>query len=509
MCTQEGPQAASSLSGSSQPALASLLHQLELMACTEASSAVPASLQPVVQHTLDCISGAYQQPPDTTPPDPDKAPPPSSHHQPSDSSSSVLVSAEEEPVALDEAWLCLAELLCDEDSWALSVGESWLYRLLVEAAEQHMQHPQQQQEAHSHQQGEQYFGAKDFDYPTSPGRAYHREAGQVGLLPHPLGCPPKPDAPAHLSNQPQLSQLLRRVLAYSSDRTNTGLCFMRVVRRLLMHLKLKCSLSQSMQHQREASGAEGASSVSRVDSKGGRHRHSVSAEDLLASTADPGMRGMHDTAPEQGGSSLPPKASASDEAHPLLMHTSPALDWGKSPQPSRSASDAHALDSDDGQSAFRADGRSEVNQSGMSHHRTQSDPRGMFHTALSTAGSVAALGGESEEGPGQGNVTGPGGAAPRALSSVLSTAELTGFFQEPDKQEGAIVTHEGIVLHDAPLLGHSSPETPAEPAGTASPDCAGDTDVCCFWSTKQVAADPVSTPKICVFITFAPYSTII
>ena len=455
---QEGQQAASSLGGNSQPVLASLLHQLELMACTDASTAVPASLQPIVQHTLHCISSAYQQPPDPAL-DPDKAPPPTSHHhQQSDSSSSVLVSAEEEPVALDEAWLCLAELLCDEDSWAVSVGENWLYKLLVQAAEQHMQHPEQQQKAQRYQQGEQYFDAEDFDYPTSPGRAYHREAGQIGLLPHPLGGPPKPDAPAHLSNQPQLSQLLRRVLSYSSDKTNTGLCFMRVVRRLLMHLKLKCSLTHSMQHHGQPSGAEGASGVPGVDSKGGRHRHSVSAEDLLASTADPGMRGMHDTAPEQGGSALPPKASASDEAHPLLMHTSPALNWSKSPQPSRSASDAHALQSDDGQSAFRTDGGSEVNQSGMSHHRTQSDPRGMFHTAFSTAGSVAALGGEGEEGPGA------GGAAPRALSSVLSTAELTGFFQEPDKQEGAIVTHEGIVLHDAPLLGRSSPE-PAEPAG--------------------------------------------
>lgn len=463
---QEGQQAASSQGSSSQPALASLLHQLELMACTEASTAVPASLQPVVQHTLDCISSAYhQQPPDPAYLDPDKAPLPTSHHQPSDSLSSVLVSAEEEPVALDEAWLCLAELLCDEDSWARSVGESWLYKLLVEAAEQLMQHPEQQQEGHSSQQGEQYFDAEDFDYPMSPGRAHHREAGQVGLLPHPLGGPPKPDAPAHLSNQPQLSQLLRTVLSYSSDRTNTGLCFMRVVRRLLMHLKLKCSLSQSMQHHSEASGAKRESNVPRAELKGERQRHSASAEDLLDSTADPGMRGMHDTAPEQGGSALPPKASASDGAHPLLMHTSPALNWGKSPQPSRSASDAHALESDDGQSAFRTDGGSEVHQSGMSHHRTQSDPRGMFHTALSTAGSVAALGGEGDDGPGQGNVTGPGGAASRALSSVLSTAELTGLFQEPDKQEGAIVTHEGIVLHDAPLLGRSSAEPSAKPAG--------------------------------------------
>lgn len=465
---QEGQQTSSSMGEHSQPALASLLHQLELMACTDASTAVPASLQPVVQHTLDCISGAYQHPPERAPLDPDNAPPPTSHHRPSDSSSSVLVSAEEEPVALDEAWLCLAELLCDEDSWALSVGESWLYRLLVEAAEQHMQHPQQQQEAHSYQQGEQYFDAEDFDYPTSPGRAHHREAGQVGLLPHPLGGAPKPDAPAHLSNQPQLSQLLRRVLSYSSGRTNTGLCFMRVVRRLLMHLKLKCSLSHSMQHHGESSRAKSASNVPRVDSQGARHRHS--AEDLLASTADPGMGGLHNTAPEQGGFALPPTASASNakalaDTHPLLMRTSPALNWGKSPQPSRSASDAHAPETDDGQSAFRTDGGSEVNQSGMSHHRTQSDPRGMFHTALSTAGSVAALGGESEDGPGQSSVPGPGGAASRALSSVLSTAELTGFFQEPDKQEGALVSHEGIILHDAPLLGRSSPEPPAEPAG--------------------------------------------
>lgn len=37
----------------------------------------------------------------------------------------------------------------------------------------------------------------------------------------------------------------------------------------------------------------------------------------------------------------------------------------------------------------------------------------------------------------------------RAPSSVLSTAELTGLLQ--DEVDGAI-SHEGIVLHDAPLL---------------------------------------------------------
>ena len=470
--------------------LASLLYQLEVMACTEASTAVPASLQPVVQHTLDCISSAYLQPPDPTP-HPNQAPTPpgtTSWHQPAGFSSSVLVSPEEEPVVLDEAWLCLAELLCEEDSWAASVGESWLYRLLIEAAEQHMQHSKEQQVAHNYQQGEQYFDAEEYEYPASPGRAHHRGTGQIGLLPHPLGGPPKPDAPAHLSNQRELSQLLKTVLACSSGSTSTGLSFIGVVRRLVMHVKLKCSLSQIVQHQGEAADSNrdrnAGNERSGDDNRGvrsSRHRESASAEDLLESTADAGMGYLHTALPEQPSSALPSKASASnkdlDDTQPLLMRTSPALNWGKPPQPSRQVSGVHALESDDGEEQGHG---SEVNQSGMmSHHRTQSDPRGMFHTALSTAGSTTALGGESGDAPGQGTAAEPSRAASRALSSAMSTAELTGFFQEPDKQEGAIVTHEGIVLHDAPLLGRNSPEHLAEPAGIAQ-YLAGYSSVLCF-----------------------------
>ena len=450
------------------------------MACTEASTAVPASLQPAVQHTLDCISSAYQQPPDPTL-GPHQAPPAPGtigRHRSAGSSSSVLASPEEEPVALDEAWLCLAELLCEEDSWASSVGESWLYRLLIEAAEHHMQHPEQQQGAHNYQQDEDHFDTEEYDYPASPGRSHCRQTGPIGLLPHPLGGPPKPDAPAHLSNQPELSQLLRTVLSYSSDSTSTGLSFIGVVRRLVMHVKLKCSLSHSMQDQGQAGHAKrdrNASNEQRVDHtrqpQSCRHRESAPAEDLLGSTADPGMGNLHSAVPQQTNSALPSKASASSEAvgdmQPLLMRTSPALNWGKPPQPSRQASGAHESDDGEEQGGFSTGGGSEVNQSGMSHHRTQSDPRGMFHTALSTAGSVAAPGGNSENAPQQGIAAGPSGAASRALSSVLSTAELTGFFQEPDRQEGAIVTHEGIALHDAPLLGRNSPEHPAKSTGTA------------------------------------------
>ena len=457
--------------------LSSLLYQLELMACTEASTAVPPSLQPVVQHTLDCISSAYQQPPDPTP-DSNQAPTPpgtTSRHRPAGSSSSVPVSPEEEPIALDEAWLCLAELLCEEDSWAASVGESWLYRLLVQAAEQHMQHCEQQPGAHNYQQGEQYFDAEEYDYPPSPERVDHRRTGLVGLLPHPLGGPPKPDAPAHLSNQPQLSQLLMTVLAYSSDSTTTGLSFIGVIRRLVMHIKLKCSLGQIVQHEGKAADSNrdhNASNKQRADYKreprSSCRRDSGFAEDLLESTGDPGMGNLHSALPEQASSALPSKASASNEGladtQPLLMRTSPALDWGKPPPPSRQASGVRALESDDG---GEQGGGSEVNQLRVSHHRTQSDPRGMFHTALSTAGSIAASGGESVDAPGQGIAAGPSGPASNVLSSAMSTAELTGFFQEPDKQEGAIVTHEGIVLHDAPLLGRNSPEHVAEPAGIA------------------------------------------
>lgn len=476
---QEGWQAAATSSLSSrQPAISSLLHQLEVMACTEASVTIPTSLQPVVQHTLDCISRSYQQPPDLLL-DPHQPLHPGTH-PPAGPGSEDLVGSEEEPVMLDEAWQCLAELLCEEDRWAAGVGEAWLYRLLTHAAEQRMAHPQQheqRQDAHSQQQGKQHSDGDQYNYPASPGSSPLRQAGQIGLLPHPLGGPPKPDAPSHLTNQPELSQLLRAVLSFSSDTTRTGLVFVGVVKRLLLHLKLRCSLGPAEQHQHQAGvpeAGESASSEQGIASRGeasGRDRdgRSASAEDLLGSTAEAGMPDVHGATPGQASSALPSTAGADSDKiidmppHPHLMRTSPALSWGKPPHQSRNASDAQrsALKLDDGEEQRAAGGGgSEVDQPGMSHHRTQSG--GLFHTSLSTAGSVTAVGGEGDDGPGQGAGAGPSGAASRALSSMLSTAELSGFFQEGDsKQEGAAVTHEGIVLHDAPLLGRNSPEQPA------------------------------------------------
>ncbi|MCJ1368639.1 hypothetical protein MMC16_007784, partial [Acarospora aff. strigata] len=141
------------------------------MACTEASITIPASLQPVVQHTLDCITRSYQHPPEPLL-DPHQAPHPGMH-PPAGPGSECLVSAAEEPVLLDEAWQCLAELLCEEDSWAAGVGEAWLYQLLIHAAEQRIAHPHQP--AHSQQQGEEHSDVDDYDYPTSPGRSPQRQ----------------------------------------------------------------------------------------------------------------------------------------------------------------------------------------------------------------------------------------------------------------------------------------------------------------------------------------------
>lgn len=56
-----------------------------------------------------------------------------------------------------------------------------------------------------------------------------------------------------------------------------------------------------------------------------------------------------------------------------------------------------------------------------------------------------------------------GPVPPRPPSSVLSTAELTGLLQE--EVEGAL-SHEGIVLHDAPLLR-------ADPPGSQPPSGGG------------------------------------
>lgn len=46
--------------------------------------------------------------------------------------------------------------------------------------------------------------------------------------------------------------------------------------------------------------------------------------------------------------------------------------------------------------------------------------------------------------------------ATRTPSSVLSTAELTGLLQEGTQEAEGAVSHEGIVLHDAPLLSRHS-----------------------------------------------------
>ena len=447
-------------SGSLETFLESLLQQLEDMACTEASTSNPVSLQPAKQHTLSCIRSAHRQPPDPLS-DPQQAPSPGTrpHHQSTGSSSSVLVSGEEEPVALDEAWQCLAELLCEEDSWAGSVGQSWLYSLLTEAAEQHMTHTEQHaqhQDMQSYESRQQYSD-DDLDYPDSPGALHQRGAQQVGLLPHPLGGPPKPDAPAHLSNQPELSQLLTTVLSYSTDTVATSLRFIYVIKRLLLYVKLKCSVSAASQQQERTHASRDTSSSNpqrshsqQTKAKGSLHGKHASAEDLPDLKAEQGRADVHLAGPKQASPSFTSDKSAFDdplaEIHPHLMRTSPALNWGKPSQHSRQASDSQAMDSDDGEP-----------QRALSHHRTQSDPKGLLQTALSTAGSLAASGADGDDAPGQGVGAGPSGAASRALSSVLSTAELTGFFQEGDKQDGAIVTHDGIVLHDAPLLGRKSP----------------------------------------------------
>ena len=442
--------------------LESLLQQLEDMACTEASTSNPVSLQHAVQHTLACIRSAHQQPLEPLP-DPQQAPSPGTRprHQSTGSSSSVLVSGEEEPIALDEAWQCLAELLCEEDSWAGSVGQNWLYTLLTEAAEQHMTHTEDKQ---SYDSGQQYSD-DDLAYPDSPGAVFQRGPHQVGLLPHPLGGPPKPDAPAHLTNQPELSQLLRTVLSCSNETVATGLRFIHVVKRLVLHLKLRCSVSAARQPQQHTQSVDHASrdvssssdvqrSSSQAKHKGSLHSKHASAEDLLDLRAEQGRSHVHRAGPEAASPSFTSDNSAFDDVladvHPHLMRTSPALNWGKPSQRSRQASELQSIESDNGEP-----------QRALSHHRTQSDPKGLVQAALSTAGSLAASGTDGERVPGQGIGAGPSGAASRAPSSVLQPSELTGFFQEGDKQDGAIVTHEGIVLHDAPVLGRKSPEQQA------------------------------------------------
>ena len=472
-----GLQSATQLQGP----LSSLLQQLEMLACTEGSTAIPISLQPAVQHTLECIRRPYQHHPDPSS-DPYLTPHPAlaTHHHATGSSSSVIINTEQEPVSLDEAWQCLAELLCEEDSWAVSVGQSWLYILLTEAAEQHMTHPEhqlRQEDMQSHAQSQQGYGSSDYDYPASPLASVQGATRQVGLLPHPLGGPPKPDAPAHLSNQLELSQLLSAVLSYSTDTVTTGLRFMQVVKRLVLHLKLKCNLSsaqQSQQHQHlGAAFADG--NAQRLQTRSGAHRvnsQRSSADNLLETTAEPGMANMQTSGQEQTGLSFTSKSSPFGnplaDVHPQLMRTSPALSWGKPPQHSRQASDAQAVESDDGCEQAASSIGSEYEQHGISHHRTQSDSRGRFNTALSAAGSMGALSVDGGDALGHGTGAAPSGGASRALSSVLSTAELTGLFQEGDRADGSIVTHEGIVLHDAPLLGRRSPQPLPAPAGATA-----------------------------------------
>lgn len=48
----------------------------------------------------------------------------------------------------------------------------------------------------------------------------------------------------------------------------------------------------------------------------------------------------------------------------------------------------------------------------------------------------------------------------------MSTAELTGLLQEGQQEGEGELSHEGIVLHDAPLLGRQSPASQAQPEGT-------------------------------------------
>ena len=197
-----------------------LVDQLEALACASPDNTIPATLQAIVDHTLERIRRPYlpmfaataEQQADLS----EQAVPKPDHSDP------------QEDLALDEAWQCLAELLCDEDEYAASVGQSWLYRLLTEAAEHQVAQTDQQSTSPE----------EDPEHVTAH---YDEQQLVLGLLPHPLGGPPKPDAPAHLTQQPELAGLLRLVLSYSGGGVDVGHRFMMVVRRLVLHLKLKCS----------------------------------------------------------------------------------------------------------------------------------------------------------------------------------------------------------------------------------------------------------------------------
>ncbi len=481
--SKDGFQDGSQHQQSSDGLTSTILEQLEVLACAEAGNIIPTSLQPAVQHTLDCIRRPYQTP----------QKPSAASSQTSDISLSDLPAAaqgsassslppgqhQEEAVDLDEAWQYLAELLCEADKWAAGVGQTWLYKLLTEAAHQHMARPEHQSQPSLANQSGEYFD--EDDYPSSPGMSHQPVIQQMGLLPHPLGGPPKPDAPAHLSNQPELTQLLRQVLSYHTDKVTTGNCFMQVVKRLVLHLKLRCSLvptgqspsqhsPKAVPHTLAGSAAQPAHEVSEELSP---QQKSAKQEDLLASTLDPGMASMqsaHSMPPDQASSlfagSAAPYIDPLASLHPHLMRTSPALDWGKPSQDSAPASDTRLAESDDEEErVLSTGGSSDAAESSVIHHRTQSDPKGLFNSALSTAEiSLVDHGNNTQEASkqeaGAGQRAGLAGDGSRALSSVLSTAELTGLYQEGETQEGSIVTRDGIILHDAPVLGRGSPHGP-------------------------------------------------
>ena len=459
-----------------------LLEELEAMACAESGNIIPLSLQPAVQHTLDCIRRPYQTP--LEPPNkPNQVPSQADLPAGQDPASSSVSAGqeEEEQVALDDAWQYLAELLCEQDSWAAGVGQNWLYQLLTEAAEQHMAHPERHSQHHLQSQSDQY--SDDDDYPLSPGMSRSVMKQQLGLLPHPLGGPPKLDAPSHLSNQPELAQLLRAVLSYHTDQVTTGTCFVAVVKRVVLHLKLRCSVmlhgQSHLQHDLEGVPAASVGSAPRSAAEMAdltdAHQDAAMPDDLVASTANPGMASAqsmpsaHSMPSEQGRSSftgsVDPVLDPLAALHPHLMRTSPALNWGKPTQDSASSAHTRLAESEDEQERILStDGSSEnVHAFSTGHNRTQSDPKGLLNSALSTA-DIGLLGlgtsaAEAKEDVGAGHRAGLGGADSRTLSSILSTTELTGILQDGERQQG------GIVLHDAPLLGHDTPDPPPKLSG--------------------------------------------
>ena len=206
-----------------------MVDQLEALTCGGPDNTIPASVQAIVDHTLHCVRGPYLS---TDPGSAEQQAQAARLHEDAQSQA-------EGHMALDEAWQCLAELLCDEDDYAASVGQTWLYKLLVEAANCHMA-----------QLSQQLTDVKP--YTEDPTLQYNdqdssrlQEPYVVGLLPHPLGGPPKPDAPAHLLQQPELAGLLSVVLSHTGGGVDAGHRFATVLHRLVLHLKLKCSAPAS------------------------------------------------------------------------------------------------------------------------------------------------------------------------------------------------------------------------------------------------------------------------